>query len=120
MATAVDAASAIEALTAHRHHLLVLHLDTSDDGGTALLKALNDNSSLRSVPVLAYHGQPLTPGQETLLQALANHRPLEILPSLDDLRERITLHLTAGAPERVVPLSAPAAAIPGAVFAGSA
>ncbi|MEU5789855.1 HAMP domain-containing protein [Micromonospora purpureochromogenes] len=105
VSTAVDTASAIEALTAHRHHLLVLHLDMSVEGGTALLKALDDHPDLHRLPVLAYHGQPLTAGQETLLQAIAKDRPLEVLRSLDDLRERIALHLSAESPERVVPLT---------------
>ncbi|MFC4149832.1 HAMP domain-containing protein [Micromonospora mangrovi] len=105
--TAVDVSSAVEALAAHRHHLLVLHLDATEDSGTALLKAVHDDAGLRGVPVLAYHGQPLAPGQEALLQSLANDRPLEILRSLDDLRERIALHLTAESPERVVPFPLP-------------
>ncbi|TDC81358.1 response regulator [Micromonospora sp. KC606] len=36
---------------------------------------------------------------------MADHRPLEVLRSLDDLRERIALHLCADAPERVVPFT---------------
>ncbi|RZU75375.1 signal transduction histidine kinase [Micromonospora kangleipakensis] len=108
VSTAVDAASAVEALTAHRHRLLVLRLDPSDDSGTALLKALTDNPDLRGVPVLAYHGHPLTPGQETLLLALSQDRPMEILRGLDDLRARIALHLTVDTPERVVPFPSPA------------
>ncbi|WP_435828468.1 HAMP domain-containing protein [Micromonospora purpureochromogenes] len=121
VSTAVDRASAIEALTAHRHHLLVLHLDMSVEGGTALLKALDDHPDLHRLPVLAYHGQPLTAGQETLLQAIGKDRPLEVLGSLDDLRERIALHLSAESPERVVPLTPPTAdpALAGDAFAAA-
>ncbi|MBM0257882.1 HAMP domain-containing protein [Micromonospora sp. 4G55] len=121
VSTAVDTTSAIEALTAHRHHLLVLHLDLSVEGGTALLKALDDHPDLHRLPVLAYHGQPLTAGQETLLQAFAKDRPLEVLRSLDDLRERIALHLSAESPERVVPLTPPTAdaALAGDAFAAA-
>ncbi|GAB3182479.1 HAMP domain-containing protein [Micromonospora palomenae] len=108
VSTAVDTTSAIEALSAHRYHLLVLHLDMSVEG-TALLKALDDHPDLHRLPVLAYHGQPLTAGQETLLQAIAKDRPLEVLRSLDDLRERIALHLSAESPDRVVPLTPPTA-----------
>jgi CheY-like chemotaxis protein len=55
--------------------------------------------------VLAYHSGSLQPSQETLLQALANTRRLEQLPSLEDLRERIALHLSAPGPEHVLPLT---------------
>ncbi|MEV1289470.1 HAMP domain-containing protein [Micromonospora sp. NPDC049679] len=103
--TAVDAASAVEAMSGRRHHCLVLHLDLPDDSGTAVFKALHDDPALRGVPVLAYRGHPLTPGQDALLQALAHERPLEILRSLDELRERIALHLTAVTPERVLPFA---------------
>ncbi|MEH0843483.1 HAMP domain-containing protein [Micromonospora sp. CPCC 205711] len=112
VSTAVDATSAIEALTAHRHHLLVLDLDTSADSGTALFKALDDTPGLRGVPVLAYHGRPLAAGQETLLRTIAQDRPLEVLRSLDDLRERIALHLSAESPDRVVPLAPAAVDLP--------
>ncbi|MEH0981766.1 HAMP domain-containing protein [Micromonospora sp. CPCC 205556] len=105
VATAVDVASAVEALTSRRHHLLVLHLEMLDDSGHELLRSLHDDEELRGIPVLAYHGQPLSPGQETLLQALGGDRPLEVLRSLDDLRERIALHLSAEVPEQVVPFT---------------
>ncbi|TDB74036.1 HAMP domain-containing protein [Micromonospora sp. KC723] len=105
VSTVADTASAVETLAANRHHLLVLHLDMPEDSGSALLKALHDDLNLRAVPVLAYHGNPLTPGQEALLQAMADDRPLEVLRSLDDLRERIALHLSVDTPERVVPFT---------------
>jgi signal transduction histidine kinase/HAMP domain-containing protein/CheY-like chemotaxis protein len=105
VSTAVDVASALETLAGGRHHVLVLQLDLPDDGGTTLLKALHDDPALRGVPVLAYHGHPLAAGQQALLQALAHERPLEVLRSLDDLRERIALHLTAVTPERVLPFA---------------
>jgi HAMP domain-containing protein/signal transduction histidine kinase/CheY-like chemotaxis protein len=105
VSTAVDVASALETLAGGRHHVLVLQLDLPDDGGTTLLKALHDDPALRGVPVLAYHGHPLAAGQQALLQALSHERPLEVLRSLDDLRERIALHLTAVTPERVLPFA---------------
>ncbi|MGR6318312.1 HAMP domain-containing protein [Micromonospora soli] len=105
--TAVDAESAIETLAGHPHDLLVVQLDPADEAGTALLKALHEQADLRGLPVLAYHGQPLAAGPETLLQGMAADRPLEIIGSLDELRERIVLHLNAGISERVMPLRAP-------------
>ncbi|SBT41864.1 ATP-binding protein [Micromonospora auratinigra] len=106
--TAVDAPSAVGLLRAARHHLLVVQLEPSEDVGAALLTALHDGD-LAGLPVLAYHGQPLAPGQETLLRGLAADRPLEIISSLDELRERVVLHLSAENAERVVPFAAPAA-----------
>jgi HAMP domain-containing protein/signal transduction histidine kinase/CheY-like chemotaxis protein len=112
VATVVDVDSAVKALAAHRHHLLVLRLDTADDSGAALLRAVHDDAALRDVPVLAYHGQPLAPGPDALLRALTQDRPVEILAGLDELRERIALHLTVDAPERVLPFTVERAAVP--------
>jgi CheY-like chemotaxis protein len=108
MSTALDVEAAVDALSRHRHHLLVVQLDAGDERGTALLRALHEHPGLRGLPVLAYHGQPLAAGQDSLLHGMAADRPLEILASLDELRERIVLHLTADAPERVPSFSAPA------------
>ncbi|MGW5669407.1 HAMP domain-containing protein [Micromonospora sp. NPDC003776] len=106
VSTAVDPESAVETLGRARHDLLVVQLDPSDDAGAALLKALHEQLDLRGVPTLAYHGQPLAPGQESLVQGMAADRPLELIGSLDELRERIVLHLTAGTAERMMPLRA--------------
>ncbi|MGC0406227.1 CheY-like chemotaxis protein [Streptomyces sp. SAI-126] len=46
-------------------------------------------------------------GQEQGLRALAGDRPLDFLSSLDDLRERITLHLSAEQPGDVLSLVRP-------------
>ncbi|WP_433342050.1 HAMP domain-containing protein [Micromonospora sp. CA-111912] len=106
--TVLDAPSALEAVAGRRHRCLVVHLDLPDDSGTVLLRALHDDAVNGGVPVLAYHARPLAPGQEALLRATAGGRPLEIVASLDDLRERIALHLSVDVPERVVPLGRPA------------
>ncbi|MFF5074119.1 HAMP domain-containing protein [Micromonospora olivasterospora] len=113
--TAVDAPAALEALTARRHHCVIVHLDLPDDSGAVLLKALHDDPGHQGVPVLAYHARPLTGGQDALFRAMAGNRPVEILGSLDDLRERIALHLSAALPEHVVPLARPAREIAQAV-----
>ncbi|MFI7436870.1 HAMP domain-containing protein [Micromonospora haikouensis] len=107
VATALDAPAALEAVAQHRHQCLVVHLDLPDDSGAVLLRALHDAPAHRGVPVLAYHARPLAAGQEALLRAVAGDRPLEILGSLDDLRERIVLHLSADAAGHVVPLARP-------------
>ncbi|GGQ73586.1 HAMP domain-containing protein [Couchioplanes azureus] len=92
--TAVDPETAIADLRSDACHAVVLDLAMPADTGSAFLRALHEDPALRHVPVLAYQGHRLTSGQETLLQALSHTRPLELLPSLDELRERITLHLS--------------------------
>jgi CheY-like chemotaxis protein len=57
--------------------------------------------------VLAHHTRTLTRPQADLLRGRSNPQPLELLPSLDELRERITLHLSAQARGAVLPLVRP-------------
>ncbi|MGC4806854.1 HAMP domain-containing protein [Micromonospora sp. DT233] len=103
--TVLDAPSALEAAAGRRHRCLVVHLDLPDDSAALLLRALHDDTANRGVPVLAYHARPLAAGQEALLRAMAGDRPLEVLASLDELRERIALHLSVALPEHVVPFA---------------
>src|SRR6185503_13906304 len=58
-----------------------------------------------AIPVLAHHNRRLGAEQERVLQLHAETYPMELLPSLDELRERIVLHLTADRPDDVVPLA---------------
>ncbi|KKJ93824.1 histidine kinase [Micromonospora sp. HK10] len=109
VSTAVTVEAAVRTLAGNRHQLLVVQLDEADDQGAALLRALHEHPGLRGLPVLAYHGQPLAGGQDALWQGMAADRPLEILGSLDELRERIVLHLTADGPERLPAFPAPVA-----------
>jgi signal transduction histidine kinase/CheY-like chemotaxis protein/HAMP domain-containing protein len=100
---------------------------TSPDQGTAMLAAepfrcvvvdlgmrtalefldqVREKPELREVPVLAH--APGEPGadQRDRLAALRYGNPsLELLPTLDDLRERITLHLSAARPGQVPPFA---------------
>ena len=59
---------------------------------------------LRSVPVLAHNRRGCDAEQERHCRTACGDRPLELLSSLDELRERIALHLTAEAPGDVLPL----------------
>jgi len=60
---------------------------------------------LRQVPVLAHApGQPGDAVRDRVTRLCAGYPSLELLPSLDDLRERITLHLSAARPGQVPPL----------------
>ncbi|MFI5495113.1 HAMP domain-containing protein [Actinoplanes sp. NPDC051859] len=105
--TAVDTETAIADLRAEPCHAVVLDLAMPADTGSAFLHALHEDPALRDVPVLAYQGQRLSAAQETLLQALSQTRPLEVLPGLDELRERITAQLSGAAAAHLTP--APAA-----------
>jgi CheY-like chemotaxis protein len=86
-------------------HCVVLDLDMAGGAALLILDALDGDPAMRQVPVLAHHTRPLDPGQELLLRERARAKPLELLPSLDELRERIALRLTADRPADVLPLS---------------
>ncbi|WP_425551448.1 HAMP domain-containing protein [Actinoplanes utahensis] len=103
VATAVDPYAAIADLMSQPFHAVVLDLSMPSDTGSIFLKALHDQTGLRHLPVLAYRTRPLAANQDTLLQALAQTRPLEVLSSLDELRERVTLHLSTDAGMPVMP-----------------
>ncbi|WP_203676450.1 HAMP domain-containing protein, partial [Actinoplanes siamensis] len=105
--TAVDPDAAIGELRAQRFHVVVLDLTMPADNGPNFLKALHDEADLRGLPVLVFRTRQAPLSNDTLLQALAQTRPLESLSSLDDLRERITLHLSTEAGQPVVPPPTP-------------
>ena len=105
--TAVGAQEAAAMLAAEPHHCVVLELDMAQDGAALFLQARTADPALRSIPVLAHHNRTLRGDQDRLLRAHAELYPLELLPSLDELRERIVLHLGAEHPDDVVPLGLP-------------
>ena len=98
------AAEAAAALAAEPCHCVVLELDLPQGAAFDFLAALDGDTALRSVPVLAHNTRRLDSAHEQALQARAEAQPLELLPSLDELRERIALHLSAERPGDVVPL----------------
>ncbi|MFI6516450.1 HAMP domain-containing protein [Spirillospora sp. NPDC050679] len=101
--TAGDPAAAMAALERDRFHCVVLDMDSAETA-EGFLALLDGAPHLLTLPVLAYHGRTLPAVQERLLQSRARTRPLELLPGLDELRERITLHLSARGPGEVLPL----------------
>uniref|UniRef100_UPI0005AAEDC7 response regulator n=1 Tax=Streptacidiphilus albus TaxID=105425 RepID=UPI0005AAEDC7 len=103
----VGAAEAAAALADETCHCVVLELDMPEGAAFAFLEALDGDPALRSVPVLAHNSRRLGVAQEQQLHARADHRPLELLSSLDELRERIALHLSAEQPGDVLPLVRP-------------
>ncbi|WP_194923106.1 hybrid sensor histidine kinase/response regulator [Catenulispora pinisilvae] len=105
--TAVGAQEAAAMLAAEPHHCVVLELDMAQDGAALFLQARAADPALHSISVLAHHNRTLSAEQDRLLRAHADRYPLELLPSLDELRERIVLHLGAERPDDVVPLARP-------------
>jgi CheY-like chemotaxis protein len=109
--TAVSPEQGIEALSAAPHQCVVLDLGLADASAFAFLDRLQEDPELRAVPVLAHTRDKLDSAQARLARLRFGSQPLELLPSLDELRERITLHLSAAQPEHVPALiSEPAGA----------
>ncbi|MFC9589339.1 HAMP domain-containing protein [Streptomyces sp. NPDC056944] len=95
---------AATALATQPFHCVVLDVDMADGDALRFLDAMDGDEALRTVPVLAHNNRRLPADEEGALQELARRRPLELLSSLDELRERIALHLSAEQPGDVVPL----------------
>ncbi|MFF1318644.1 HAMP domain-containing protein [Streptomyces chartreusis] len=102
--TAVGAQEAASTLADEPCHCVVLELGMPDDEGTRLIQAIEGDSALASVPVLVHTGHHVDLAQEQTLRSRAEGRPLAFLSSLDELRERITLHLSAEEPGDVLQL----------------
>ncbi|MFJ1705591.1 HAMP domain-containing protein [Kitasatospora sp. NPDC088346] len=105
--TAVGAQEAAAALAAKACHCVVLELDLPEGAALRFLEAMERDPALHGVPVLAHNNRRLGSEQERRLQARDGVPPLELLSSLDELRERITLHLSAEQPGDVLPLVRP-------------
>jgi signal transduction histidine kinase/CheY-like chemotaxis protein/HAMP domain-containing protein len=71
------------------------------------LGQVQDRPGLREVPVLAHaHARPGESARSLFATLRSGYPALELLASLDDLRERITLYLSAAGPAQVPPLAA--------------
>ncbi|MBM9502977.1 HAMP domain-containing protein [Actinacidiphila acididurans] len=96
--SAVNTEEAAAALAAGACHCVVLDLGMPDAVTVRFLAAMDADPALRAVPILAHNGRRLDTAQEQVLRARSADRPLELLSSLDELRERITLHLSVQRP----------------------
>ncbi|WP_333763787.1 HAMP domain-containing protein, partial [Streptomyces sp. IBSBF 2390] len=96
--TAVGAQEAAGALAAEPCHCVVVELGTPEGESAHFLEALRGDSALASVPVLVHSSH------RTEQAADGSEGPLEYLYSLDELRERIALHLSAEEPGEVLTL----------------
>ncbi|WP_405443546.1 HAMP domain-containing protein [Streptomyces avidinii] len=101
---ATSSREAAAALASDSFHCVVLELDMPDGEALRFLDALDGDPALSSLPVLAHNNPRLKNGQERALRERAASRRLELLSSLDELRERIVLHLSADRPGDVLPL----------------
>ncbi|MBC2868431.1 HAMP domain-containing protein [Streptomyces mexicanus] len=105
--TAVGAQEAAGALAAEPCHCVVLDLDMPDGEADRFLEALRGDSALAGVPVLVHSGRRPDEARSTALRAHRDDGSLEFLSSLDELRERIALHLSAEQPGDVLSLVRP-------------
>ncbi|WP_327327568.1 HAMP domain-containing protein [Streptomyces sp. NBC_01210] len=105
--SALGAQEAAAALAAESCHCVVLDLDMPDGEALRFLDAMDGDAGLRGVPVLAHNNRRLGQAHERNLQTRAETQPLELISSLDELRERIALHLSAEQPGDVLPLMRP-------------
>ncbi|MGY2062402.1 hybrid sensor histidine kinase/response regulator, partial [Nocardia gipuzkoensis] len=101
--TVVGGEEAVAAMATEAFHCVVLELDMPDNAALRFLETMSADPALRDIPVLA-HNRRLDAEQQRGLQERASRQPLELLSSLDELRERIALHVTAEAPGDVLPL----------------
>ncbi|MEY7974933.1 HAMP domain-containing protein [Streptomyces pilosus] len=101
--TAVGAQEAAGALAADPCHCVVLELGMETEV-TRFLEALRGDAALASVPVLVHSGHRADAAAEEALRSHAEGTALEFLSSLDELRERIALHLSAEEPGDVLSL----------------
>ena len=108
--TATSPEKGIETLSAAPHQCVVLDLGLEDASAFAFLERLREEPGLREVPVLAHTRDKLDSAQARLARLRFGSQPLELLPSLDELRERITLHLSAAQPDHVPALISESAA----------
>ena len=99
--TATSPEQGIETLSAAPHQCVVLDLGLEDASAFAFLERLREEPTLRDVPVLAHTRDKLDSAQARLARLRFGSQPLELLPSLDELRERITLHLSAAQPDHI-------------------
>jgi signal transduction histidine kinase/HAMP domain-containing protein/CheY-like chemotaxis protein len=114
--TAATPDQGIEALQAAPHQCIVLDLGLENASAFAFLERLSEQAGQRDIPVLAHTKDELASAQARLARLRFGAQRLELLPSLDELRERITVHLSAAQPALVseTGAQAPAQVPPGA------
>ncbi|GED89202.1 HAMP domain-containing protein [Streptomyces sp. 6-11-2] len=102
--TAMGAQEAAGALAAEPCHCVVLDLDMPEREASRFLRALQGDSALAGVPVLVHSGRRPDVARAEALRSRGDDGSLEFLSSLDELRERVALHLSAEEPGDVLSL----------------
>jgi signal transduction histidine kinase/CheY-like chemotaxis protein/HAMP domain-containing protein len=110
VSTAKSPAQAITTLMAEPFRCVVV--DLAQSSAVQFLEQVREHPELRDIPVLAHSADRPADGdgQGRLAVLRSNHGRLELLPSLDRLRERIGLYLSATRPGEVPPLASDAPA----------
>jgi signal transduction histidine kinase/CheY-like chemotaxis protein/HAMP domain-containing protein len=104
VSTATSPAHGVSLLAAEPFRCVVV--DLGMPAALEFLERVQDKPELREIPVLAHlPGQQGAVLRERLATLRCGYRTLELLPSLDDLRERIALHLSAAEQGQVPPLA---------------
>ncbi|HEY5396426.1 MAG TPA: HAMP domain-containing protein [Trebonia sp.] len=97
VSTAVGPSQGVAMLAAEPFRCVVV--DLSMPTALEFLEQVQEKPELREVPVLAYQSaQPDSASMDRFAALRSAYPTLELLPSLDELRERITLHLSAARP----------------------
>ena len=97
VSTAVGPSQGVAMLAAEPFRCVVV--DLSMPTALEFLEQVQEKPELREVPVLAYQSaQPDSASLDRFAALRSAYPTLELLPSLDELRERITLHLSAARP----------------------
>jgi signal transduction histidine kinase/CheY-like chemotaxis protein/HAMP domain-containing protein len=92
--TPTSASHAVAMLAAEPFRCVVVDLGLAP--ALDFLEQAREKPELAQIPVLAHMtGRPSADVADRVAALRAGYRRLELLPSLDDLRERITLHLSA-------------------------
>src|SRR3984885_8283469 len=100
VSTAVGPSQGVAMLAAEPFRCVVV--DLAMPTALEFLEQAQEKPELREVPVLAYQSaQPASATAERFAALGSAYPTLELLPSLDELRERITLHLSAARPGQV-------------------
>src|SRR5580698_7124439 len=100
VSTAVGPSQGVAMLAAEPFRCVVV--DLAMPTALEFLEQAQEKPELREVPVLAYQSaQPDTANADRFAALRSAYPTLELLPSLDELRERITLHLSAARPGQV-------------------
>src|SRR6201992_2542137 len=87
---------AVDQLRSAPHQCVVLDLGLPGAAAFTFLDQLRDEPALGALPVLAHTRDNPDAARNRLAQHHPGDRPVQLLPSLDDLRERIAVYLSAG------------------------